>query len=54
MILKITEKILLFSMKMDHSPHVWKRIIGKLTGIVPVWYAERMEKKYLKDEQDEN
>lgn len=48
---KYTEKILEFSMKLDKSRYRILRLLGKILGIFPVWCAECLEKKYLKEDE---
>ena len=40
-----TQKLLVLAMKMGKSPYRIVRLLGKLLGIFPVWYSERMERK---------
>lgn len=49
---KFMEKQLLLSMRLDNSKFRILRFMGKLTGILPVWYSRQIEKKYY-DDKDE-
>jgi hypothetical protein len=42
---KVLQNVLECSMRLDKSPYRFARILGKVTGVVPVWYAERLERK---------
>ena len=48
---KFMEMQLLLSVKLDHSPVRIVRLFGALLGILPVFYAAKIEKKYS-DEAD--
>lgn len=51
---KLAEKMLLLSMKLEQHPNKFCRMLGKVLGIWPVWYAHKLEQKYLgKESTDE-
>lgn len=47
-----TEKLLLLSMKLELSPRPGVRLMGMLLGILPMWYAQRMEKRLFQGKWD--
>lgn len=40
-----TEKLLLLSMKWEKSRRPGVRFLGKVVGLLPLWYAQHMEKR---------
>jgi hypothetical protein len=49
--MKLLQKQLEFSMHLDKSSNCLVRFAGKCLGAYPVWYAERLERKLLKNDK---
>ncbi len=47
-----TEKLLLLSMKWEKSRRPGVRLMGKLVGILPLRYAQHMEKRLFQGKWD--
>lgn len=43
----LTEKMLIWSMRLGKRRSRVLRAAGKILGIFPVWYAERMERRLM-------
>ncbi|MBQ7370757.1 MAG: hypothetical protein IJW67_02540 [Blautia sp.] len=46
---KLMEKQLILSMRLDRGRFLLPRFLGKLIGILPVWYSRRIERKYAEE-----
>ena len=43
----LTEKMLIWSMRLGKRRSRVLRAVGRILGMFPVWYAERMEKRLM-------